>query len=114
MKTRLNLPDSNGATRGCWEISLPFGAVRRFDDGSKVYFFDTDWNCNHRRSYICHQSPPESNTASFLKFRLKIIVIWENDEREEFSAWGQTRREVFSKMRNHLKVLRRALQEIPF
>jgi len=112
MKTRLNLTDSNGATRGCWEISLPFGAIRRFDDGSKVYFFDTEWNGNHRRSYICHQGPPESNTDT--KFRLKIIVTWEKDEREEFSAWGSTRREVFSKMRNHLKVLARALREIPF
>jgi hypothetical protein len=95
-----------------WEYNFGgIGCVRRFDDGSRAYFFDTEWNGVYRRSYVCHVDPPKTDVI--YKYRLRVIVSFGGDEREEFSVWGCNRREVFSKMRKRIDNMRRALGVIP-
>ena len=98
-----------------WEYNYPnIGAVRKFDNGDAVYFFHTKWNGYHRRSYTIHVDGPSKSEYVRSKYRLTVRISFKEDKIEEFDAWASTRKEVFQKIRENIKLMRRALRVIPF
>lgn len=106
---------SVGQGKEGWQYNYSdFGCVRKFDNGHIVYFFYVPWNGHHSRTYIVHVDPPDTENFLGLDYRMTIIVNFKNNKREEFSISAKTRKELFQKMREHLKLQRSALRAIPF
>lgn len=97
-----------------WEYSMGnVYSTRRFDNGDKVYFFNTEWNGHHRRSYTVHVDGDLKEHINS-KYRLSVRVSFADDVMIEESFWGRNRKELFQRARKHFKQLREMLRVLPF
>lgn len=103
MKTRFNL----GEDRIGWEYEIgDLCIVRKFDNGEKVYFFNSK-----TRNYTVYVDKDDCNPS---RYTLSIVVILDDGERIEQRIYGKSRKELFKKTRQKISNLRKMVSDLPF
>ena len=103
--------DLGGDAKGA-KYLVPFGSVRIFDSGKKVWFFTGEYVKGvGRKSLIIHECKDECRVE--YKFYLDARKFGSNIdgdnhfEYESISGWGKNRKEAIRCLREHLWMIRK-------
>jgi hypothetical protein len=117
-KRRINLgKGSDGKELVGWEYELPCDvSVRRFDDGNVAWFYSPRVNGVMWFQVAVHFTPKgRYKWTNRDEYRVNISFYQGKNgtDRTEFSGWGKTRREAFTRLREDMNMARRALRKFP-